>query len=478
MSTLKDKTAKGLIWGALGNGILQMLNLVFGIFLGRLLSPDDYGMIGMLTIFSVIGVALTDSGFTQALARKKDVEYRDYNAVFWFSTFISLFFYIILFLCAPLFASFFHQPALVSLSRLVFFGFVISGTAVVPNAIFYRDLKVKPRMISQVVGVLVSGVTGILLAWMGMAYWGIAIQGVLYVAIYAIMMWCHTRWRPSLQIDLAPIREMFGYSSKLLVTTIFLQVNNNVLSVLLGRWFTRSDVGHYTQAAKWNNMGLSLISNMVNGVSMPVLASVDGERRLHIFRKMLRFAAFVSFPLMLGLGFVSRELIVITVTEKWLPAAMVLSILCVQGAIAPIASLYTNLIVSDGRSSLYMYGTILLGLLQVIMLCLTHHYGLTIMVEGYTVLSVLWIFYWHYWAWRIIGISLLSALKDLLPFVLITLFSLLVAYFATAPIESIYLRFIGKIICTAIVYFVVLRLAHAAILKESIDFLLKKNNHK
>lgn len=475
MASLKERTAQGLLWGALGNGGLQVLNLLFGIFLGRLLSPDDYGMTGMLTIFSLIAVALTESGFTSALARKKDVGHRDYNAVFWFSTVVGLTVYALLFLCAPLIARFFHQPELVPLSRFVFLGIIISGTAVVPSAIFYRQLRVREKMLSQLVALLTSGVTGVTLAWAGMAYWGIAIQGVVYVSVYSIAMWHYSRWHPTLQIDFEPIRQMFGYSSKLLVTTVFTHINNNVLSVLLGRWFARADVGHYTQAAKWNNMGQSLITNMVYGVALPVLASVEGERRLHIFRKMLRFAAFVSFPLMLGLGLVAEELIVITVTEKWLPAAALLQVLCVQGAVAPIASLYTNLIISDGRSSVYMYGTILLGLLQVLLLSLTRFYGLSTMVAGYTLLSVLWLLYWHFCARRIIRISLMAMLKDVLPFLLTALSAMAVAYVATAQVENIYVRFVGKMLCAAVVYLGVLRLAHAQILKESIDFVLKKH---
>lgn len=475
MASLKERTAQGLLWGALGNGGLQVLNLLFGIFLGRLLSPDDYGMTGMLTIFSLIAVALTESGFTSALARKKDVGHRDYNAVFWFSTVVGLTVYALLFLCAPLIARFFHQPELVPLSRFVFLGIIISGTAVVPSAIFYRQLRVREKMLSQLVALLMSGVTGVTLAWAGMAYWGIAIQGGVYVSVYSIAMWHYSRWHPTLQIDFEPIRQMFGYSSKLLVTTVFTHINNNVLSVLLGRWFARADVGHYTQAAKWNNMGQSLITNMVYGVALPVLASVEGERRLHIFRKMLRFAAFVSFPLMLGLGLVAEELIVITVTEKWLPAAALLQVLCVQGAVAPIASLYTNLIISDGRSSVYMYGTILLGLLQVLLLSLTRFYGLSTMVAGYTLLSVLWLLYWHFCARRIIRISLMAMLKDVLPFLLTALSAMAVAYVATAQVENIYVRFVGKMLCAAVVYLGVLRLAHAQILKESIDFVLKKH---
>ena len=146
---LKEKTAKGLYWGALGNGAQQLLNLVFGIFLARLLTPDDYGMIGMIMIFSLIAGTFVECGFTSALAKKKDVQHNDYNAVFWFSMIVSIFIYVVLFFAAPYIALFYHQPDLVPLSRFLFLGFVISGMAVVPNALFYRQLKVKQKTLAQ-----------------------------------------------------------------------------------------------------------------------------------------------------------------------------------------------------------------------------------------------------------------------------------------------------------------------------------------
>ncbi len=474
---LKEKTAKGLYWGALGNGAQQLLNLVFGIFLARLLTPDDYGMIGMIMIFSLIAGTFVECGFTSALAKKKDVQHNDYNAVFWFSMIVSIFIYVVLFFAAPYIALFYHQPDLVPLSRFLFLGFVISGMAVVPNALFYRQLKVKQKTLAQTLALFVSCVTGITMAYHGMSYWGIATQNILYVLVYAICMWLFVRWRPSLHIDLSPIKEMFGFSSKLLVTNIFAHLNNNVMSVLLGRWFLRSDVGNYSQANKWNYLGYSLISNMISGVAMPVLASVDGDRgrQRNIFRKMLRFASFVSFPLMFGLSLVAPEFITITITDKWHAASLLLQILCIMGAFVPISTLYTNLIISDGRSNVYMYGNIALGVVQILILSLTRFWGITTMLVVYVIVYVCWLLFWHYWAFRIVRLSLLDAIKDMAPFAAVAVFSMIVSHMASTPISDIYLRFICKIVCAAIVYISVMKLSHAVILKECMQFLTNRS---
>lgn len=187
--SLKEKTAKGLLWGGVSNGVQQLLNLIFGIFLARLLTPADYGMVGMLTIFTAIAGTLQESGFTVALANKKNISHKDYNAVFWFSTLMGLSLYTILFFSAPLIANYYRQPDLVPLARLTFLGFLISSTATAHNAYLFRNLMVKQKAISQLPALLLSGTTGIIMALNGMSYWGIAIQSLIYIAIINLSFW-------------------------------------------------------------------------------------------------------------------------------------------------------------------------------------------------------------------------------------------------------------------------------------------------
>ena len=477
--TLKDKTARGLLWGGLSNGAQQVLNLVFGILISRRLTPAEYGMVGMLTIFSLVSGSLVESGFINALAKKKTVEHRDYNAVFWCCLTVSIALYALLFACAPLIARFFHHEELIALSRFLFTGFVISSLAVVPTAIFFRELKIRQKATAQVMALAVSGTAGVIMAYSGMSYWGLATQTVSYVTVFTLIMWLFTSWRPTLNFDMAPVRAMFGFSSKLLVTNVFQHINNNVFSLLLGRWYTSRDVGNYTQANKWTIMGHSLIANMISGVAMPVFASVsdDRERLLGVFRKMLRFAAFVSFPLMFGLSLVAEEFITIAITERWLSAAHLMRLLGIWGAFVPITTTYVNLIISDGRSRVYMQGTVVLGLLQMVQLFLMRHQGLTTMMVAYIVLYVAWLLYWHYWAHRITGITLLQALKDIAPFALAAAVAMGAAYAATIGIGNIGWRMAAKMVCAAAVYIGIMRMTNAVVMKESLSYLLKKKTN-
>ncbi len=476
-STLKGKTAKGLFWGGLSNGVQQLLNLLFGIFLARILNAEDYGMVGMLTIFVVVAGSLQESGFTNALVNKKDASHRDFNAVFWFSTLLGLTLYIILFFCAPLIADFYHKPQLVPLARFLFLSFLMSSTATAHNAVLFKRLMVKQKAIAQISGLTVSGIVGVTMAFNGMAYWGIATQSVINIMVTNALFWYFSPWRPTFHIDFRPLKEMFGFSSKILVTNIFIQTNNNIFSVLLGRLFSTSEVGFYTQANKWDSMGYSLIGNMVNGVAQPVLTSVsdDKERQRGVFRKMLRFTSFIAFPAMLGLALVANELIVIAVTDKWLPCVPFLQLLCIWGAFFPITTLYTNLIISKGKSNIYMWNTIILGALQLLTLLIVHPYGIEAMIIAFVAINVGWLLIWQYFVWRLIGLSLFSAVKDIFPFAVVALLTMAATYFITLCIGNIYLLFASKIIVAAAIYVVIMWLSHSVVFKESIEYLFKHN---
>ena len=362
---LKDKAARGFLWGALNNGATQVLNTVFGILLARRLGQADYGLIGMLAVFTLIANSLQDSGFVTALTNKRDATRQDYNAVFWFNIGVSLCLYILFFFCAPLIARFFDEPILTDLSRYYFLGFFIASFSIVPRAILFRQIRQRELAVMGLVSLLVSGIVGIAMAYNGMAYWGLATQTITFNLMVSILSWLLSGWRPTFPLSewrespstwAEPIREMFAFSSKMLITNIFIGVNNNIFSLVLGKIYTKHEVGTYNQANKWNTMGASTITGMVQGVAQPTFVQVgdDLPRLRRAFSKMLRFTCFVSFPIMLGLSLVAPEFIVVLIGEKWLSSAHLMQLLCIGGAFLPIATLYYNLIISRGKSDVYM----------------------------------------------------------------------------------------------------------------------------
>ena len=477
MESLKEKTAKGLFWGGLSNGAQQLLNLVFGIFLARLLSTEDYGLVGMLTIFSLIASSLQEGGFISALNRKHEVGHRDYNAVFWTSSLLSLAIYLTLFFCAPFIAAFYDEPRLVPLARYIFLGFFITSLGITPRAVLFRNMKVKEQSIVSFTSLLLSGIVGVSMAATGFAYWGIATQTLVYVTLFTSMTFFFAKWHPTLKIDFSPIREMIGFSSKLIVTNIVIIINTNVFSVILGRLYSPHIVGNYTQANKWNYMGWSLISNMLQGIAQPVFAKTDEdkERQRNIFRKLLRFTAFVSFPLMLGLALVAKEFIVILLGEKWLESARLLQLLCVMGAFYPISNLFSNLLIARGHSGVYMWGNIALCLIQLAAVIFSAPYGIEVMLMAYVAITILWIRVWHWFVHREIGLRLWDVVRDISPYLILACVLIYIAHLLTQGIDSLLLGLLAKMAFVAVTYCLALWLLRSTIFRESIEFLSKKN---
>lgn len=490
---LKTKTAKGFFWGALNNGAMQLLNAVFGIVLARKLDQGDYGLIGMLSIFTLVANSLMDSGFVTALTNKRDAVHQDYNAVFWFNIGVSSFLYILFFFCAPLIAYFFDEPILTDLSRYYFAGFVVASFSIVPRAILFRQIKQKELAIMGLISLLVSGIVGITIAYKGMAYWGLATQTLTFNLMVSILSWVLSGWRPTFSFTFAPIREMFNFSFKMLITNIMNQVNNNIFPLVLGRIYTKDEVGTYTQANKWNIMGASTITGMVQGVAQPTFVEVgdDLERLRRAFSKMLRFTSFVSFPVMFCLALVAPEFIVTLLKEKWLPSAHLMQILCIGGAFLPIATLYFNLIISRGKSDVYMWNVIAQGCAILGAILMVYGFGfrnlefslftfdfslqtLTLMVLAYVAIVILWTGIWHRFLYQEIRYPFRSALKDMLPFLLIAAVTMFITWFATRWIDNLLILLIVRIILAASIYLGLLWFFGAKILKECIGYLLKR----
>lgn len=480
--SLKEKTANGLLWGSINSGAQQALNLVFGIFLGRLLSPADYGMVGMLTIFTLIASALQESGFISGLNRKKVVTDADYNAVFWFNVLCSVSIYVVLFFSAPLIATWYRQPALIPLARLSFLSFVISALNTSPRAWLFRNMRVRETAIITMVALVCSGVIGVVLAWKGFAYWGIAIQNIVFCLMLTIGSWWFADWHPTWHIDLRPLRGMIGFSSKLLATNIFTHINNNIFSIFFGRFYGEKTVGYYNQANKWTGMGYTMLTGMVWSVTQPLFARLsydEPERMQRVFRKMLRLTAFLSCPCLFGLALVAPEFITITITSKWLVSAHLMQILCVGGAFVPIASLYSNFVVSQGRSNIFMWNTIAQCLVQMLLLLVLYPFGVETMVVAYVVVNTLWLLVWHYFVFRLIKLPLYHALRDIVPFVLIALVAMAVAWWAANLLASnVYFSIVVKIVVAALVYMALLRLLGAQIMSECLDFVKSKLGKK
>ena len=469
-----------MFWGFLSSGGMQLLNLIIGIFLARLLSPGEYGIVGMLAIFTLLANNLQESGFGVALINIKNITHNDYNSVFWFNVGTSLLLYAILFLCAPLIAEFFHQPCLIPLSRFVFLAFIIASFCISPNAMLVRDLKMKEKAITSLSALIISGTVAVVMAIKGFSYWSLATQQVLYNVVICFGRYYYTRWCPTFKVDFTPVKRMFSFSYKVLITTVLTTINNNVLTVIFGRLFPAQAVGNFTQANKWNTMANQLVTNTVAQVAQPVLTRVtdDNERQRRIFGKMLRFTAFLAFPALFGLAMVAPQVILLAIGDKWVDSIPLLQILCISGAFIPLYTVYQNLFLSQGKSDIYMWLTISQIVIMLIAVLACHKMGITAMVIAFACINIMWLLAWQVFAHRLIGYRFVSMLRDLLPFMLIALAVMGLTYLVTRFISNMYFLLIARILLAIALYVITMKLLHARILEECIEFILSRNKKK
>ena len=429
--SLKSKTAKGLFWGGLSNIAQQLVGLLFGIFLARILSIDDYGLIGMLTIFISISNTISESGFTAALTNRKEFRHEDYNAVFWFNIWVGIALYALLFFLSPFIADFFRRSELIDLSRILFLSIVFGAFGTAHNAVLFKRMMVREKAKMDLSALVLSGIIGVVLALSGYGYWALALQSLSYSAVGTFLRWCFVPWRPTFHFDFRPVKEMFAFGVNLLLTNVFMQINGNLFQ--------------------------------------------ERERQVQVLRKMIRFTAFISCPLMLGLGFIGEELIVIAVGAKWLPSVPILQLFCIWGMFLPIQFLYSQLAIAHEKSGFYLRSNVLVGIMQLVVACLMLRWGVLWMVFMHVVVNIcVWFALWQWYVWKLIGLRPFDALRDIAPYLGSTLLIFAGVYFVTLPIENLWLSLVTKVALSAALYVGLMYGLKSVILRDCVDFLFRK----
>lgn len=472
--SFKSKAITGILWGGFSNGAQQVLGLIFGLYLARQLTEKDYGLIGLLTVFSLLASSIQESGFINALANKKDITKRDYNAVFWFNILLSLLLYALLYFIAPYISLYFKTPELTVLSRVLFLGFVIGSFGIVHSAYLFRNLKVKERALATTLSVLFAGIIATIMVHFKYAYWSLVAQTLTYNLCYTSICFYFSNFRPTLQIDFQPIHQLWKFSSKILTSNLISHLNNNILTLYLGRFFSKESVGVYTQASKWSNMPQGIISNMSHGFAQPLLAKLENDTNQQntVFLKLLRFISFMTFPTLALLCIVSREFILITITEKWSKAIPFLQILCINAAFLPLINYYSNYFLSKGASQVYMFHNILYGIIQLAILLFMRNQEIIHTVYVISAFTCLWSFIWQISVSKYSKIPYLVISKIIFANILPSILIAIITYYLSAYItQNIYYSFIIKSISFVTLYILTQHIMKSIILKEIVTLL-------
>lgn len=415
--SLKIKARKGLFWSSIERFSNQGIQFAFGIVFARILSPSDYGIVAMTTIFFAIAQTFVDSGFSSALVRKKNRTQEDMSTCFWFNVGVGFFFYMILFLSGPMIAKFYNQLMLDSIIKISGLNVVLNSLCIVQQAQFTFSIDFKSQAKITLSASIISGILGIILAYMGYGVWALIWQGVAGATIRMFLLWIMSRWRPDRIFSGNSFRYLFRYGSKLLASGLLDTTYRNIYPIVIGKFYSSAQLGNFTRAEGWASLPSSNITGVLQRVTFPILSEMqDNNERLALnYRKLLRMSAFIVFPLMVGMAAVASPLIRIVITAKWDACVPMLQIICFAMMWYPIHAINLNLLQVKGRSDLFLRLEIIKKIMGVSIMCITIPLGVTAMCVGMVFSSLISLIINTYYTDKLIGVGFWRQMKDLFP---------------------------------------------------------------
>ena len=454
MSSLKSKAASGVIWSSLDKGSTMGIQFVFGIILARLLLPEDYGLIGMITIFITISQALVEGGFSRALIQKKNADHIDYTTIFFFNLLISLVVYAILYGTAPWIASFYDQSILIDLTRVVGLNVIVSSIAIIQRTILIKQLDFKTQAIVNIIAGLTGAAIGIACALQGLGVWSLVMQYLSRNLMTSLLFWILNSWRPSLLFSLTALKELFDFGSKILASTLLYAAFQNFYLVIIGKFYNSEELGYYTRATLFKQIPATLVTTIMQNVTFPVLVNVieDDERVKNVMKRSVRLTAFLLFPMILVIIFFAEPLVLLLLTSKWLPTVVLLQILAVGVIFFPINSINSNFINARGRSDLFLKLEIINNLLIILTLGITFSFGITYIAMGYVIVSFIGFFIYAFYSGKFVGYAGIQQLTDMIPYAGLSLVTTMIGFYSWKLIDHTMLYLILGILTSGIGY--------------------------
>ena len=474
--SLKDKTVKGGFWSGIEQFSTQFIQFVYTIILARLLSPDDYGVVALTLVFFNIAYVIIDSGFATALIRKPDRTEEDLSTCFFFNLGVAFILYLVLFLCAPLIAGFYDKPILVSIIRVSGITLIIKSLYIVQNTQFQYRVDFKSITKVSLTAVIVSGCSGVFLAYKGFGVWSIVWQNIIQVSMTCLMMWALSKWRPSRVFSRSSFNYLFGFGSKLMLSYLIGTVYENLYSLFIGKVYTSAQLGLYNRAETIGKLPSSNISTLIQRVTFPVLSLIqnDADRLRTDFKRVLRFSVFIVFPLMMGLSAVASPLIRVLLTEKWDGSVLFLEIICFSLMMYPIHALNLNLLQILGRSDLFLKLEIIKRVIGLVILLVTVPISIEVMCYGMVLSSLISVFINTYYSGKLLAVGPLDQLKDMFPIFVNATIMYLAVRVSILPFDNELIKLVVGIVVGVVVYTIGSQFFSKQEFKELVSMLRKK----
>lgn len=389
--SLKSKTVSGVLWSAIERFSLQGVQFIINLLMARLLLPSDYGMIGMLAVFLQISQTFIDSGFSDALVQKKDRTETDLSTVFYFNIVISVLLYLLLFIGTPFIAQFYHMPELTLVTRIVMLNLIFSSFAAVPKIILVIKIDFKTQSKISLISAVVSGGIGITMAYKGYGVWSLVFQSLLNVLLITFLSFYYINWRPLKTFSKDSFQNLFSFGSKLLFSRLIHALYYNLYAIVIGRRYSSAELGYYTRAEQFAIFPSGNMNAIISRVTFPILSSIqdDDERLASAYRKYIKLASFLIFPLMIGLAVLAKPLIILLLTEKWIMTVVLLQILCFDWMFDHLSIINLNLLYVKGRSDWAFRLEIIKKTIATLILLLSIPFGIEGMCWGRVLYSLI-----------------------------------------------------------------------------------------
>lgn len=474
--SLKHKTMKGLGWSALDNLARYGMQFAIGIVLARLLSPDDYGLLGIVGIFTVICTALVNGGFTTALIRKKDATDDDYNTAFICNLSMSLALYAVIFLCTPLIADFFGRSELVALVRVSSLGLMIGALGMVQRTRMTKRIDFKTQTKITLVASATSGVVSIGMALMGFGVWALVAQQLMSQTITTLLLYIYNRWLPQFSFSKSSFHDLFGFGWKMMVSALLDAVWKELYQVVVGKFYNPATLGQYTRGRHYAQLFSSNLTNVVQRVTYPVLSSIqdDKERMVSAYRRIIRMSMFITAISLFFLGAVSEPLIYCMIGPKWHEASTYLPLICLNSVLYPLHAINLNMLQVQGRSDLFLGMEFIKKIIALVPLFIGAFVGIIPMLWANIAVGIVAYFLNSYYSGRLLGYSSWMQLKDIAPSLGVASATALSVYFLKFLPLSYWVVLPTQVIVGALAFFIICRMFRLNEYKEIRDILRKR----
>jgi len=480
MSSLKDKTIHGVSWSMIDNLSSSGITFIVGLVLARILSPIEFGILGMITVFIAVSNTIVDSGFSNALIRKIDVKDIDYNTVFYFNLLLGFLLYILLFFCAPAISNFFHEPLLIPITRVMGSVLIINAISIVQRTLFLKKVDFKTQTKISLISSFASGILGITMAVYGFGVWSLVGQQVSRQLLNSVFLWTYSTWRPAREFSKQSFIELFGFGSKLLLSGLIDTIYKNIYYLIIGKFYNAAQLGQYTRAEQFNTVFSGNLTSVVQRVSYPILSSIQGEsdRLKQAYRKIIKTTMLVTFAFMLGLAAVAKPLIICLIGIKWLPAVFFIQIICFAEMLYPLHAINLNMLQVKGRSDLFLKLEIFKKIIAVIPITLGVFYGIEFLLWGSVLISFIAFFLNSYYSAVFVDYGTWTQIRDILPTFIVSFVVASIMWSITLLNYPIFITLLLQ--CTigvtlAIIIYEIIKLPEYIELKQIVLGVIKRN---